>query len=545
MKKPAQTLTKNFTDSQVDKIVSLHENGASWPAIAEKLNKSWGLKHSRDVYRGVHRRHSDVVKARSEPHEHDDFTKEALGSIVKTNPRNRKRFFITAVGAAAKLHSKSFESVLSYCAKEKAELILLPMNAHVRGGGEQPDHYDPILKPYLKHFATSYAFNRNIKAVELHLNPQQIQPLTGISRIRGRDQAFSDGIQHLIKNNTKCSLIVAHSKQNMEVKATGNNSVPRIIHTTGSITTPDYRANRIGAIASEDHVLGGLILEVSDDEFYITQIQFNPQDGTFVDKYATRFYPDGKTKQERAEAFVQGDIHPGMESEAALKAWKEVCDIAKPKRVFLHDWQDGLSISHHTENRKITKSLRPDLFNTIDSELAYAQKVLKKVASDMPKDAEIVLVASNHSEHLRKYLEEGRYFKDCSENYKTGHRMVVEILDGIDPLKSRLDPDSRFTWLDRNTDYIVEGTQCGSHGDVGQNGARGSLAQHESVNSSSMTAHTHTPGIYHGAYVVGHSSTDRHGYNNGPSTWLTASGMIYKGGHKQLIVALKSNWRLR
>src|SRR5690606_32735218 len=149
---------------------------------------------------------------------------------------------------------------------------------------------------------------------ELRLNPQQVQPLTGIHRIRGRDQMSEDpDFQHLIKNSNAISLIVAHSKQNMEVIATGNNTIPRILHSTGALTCPEYQRNRIGIIAQEDHVLGGLIIEIDGDKFYPTQVQINPNDGSFVDKYGKRFYPDGKVVQERAEAFVVGDIHPGLE----------------------------------------------------------------------------------------------------------------------------------------------------------------------------------------------------------------------------------------
>lgn len=544
-----RTLSKNFTDDQLETILKLRRGGASWVKIAHKLNQQWYLDNSPKVYQGVYRRFAKVlidrVKKSQEPHPHEDFTREALGHIRKNGKVKQKRYFISAVGAAADLYGEGFASVQSYCEKEKAELILLPMRAHVKALEDQPLHYDPKLKPFKHLFSTEFVFNENIKALELGLNPQQVQPLTGTHRIRGRnDSSVSEECQHLVKNNKKYSLLVSHSKQMMEIIATGNNSAPRMLHTTGALTLPKHQKNRVGIIATEDHVLGGLILEINEDEFYVTQVQFNLEDGSFVDKYAKRFYPNGDVVQERAEAFVMGDIHPGMESQDALAAWYEVWDYIKPKRIFLHDWFDGHSISHHLKNQRITKALRPKHFKTLEAEINYAQKLLYEVAGEASKDAEIYPVSSNHPGHVIQYLEEGRYMNDCDENYALAHRMVVETLDGENPLQKRLDPDGRFNWLHDNDDLLVEGVQCGAHGHLGVGGSKGSLKQSERIYSSSMTAHAHTPGIYHGAYQVGHTSDERHGYNKGPSTWLTCSGVVYKGGHKQLIIALKRNWKI-
>jgi hypothetical protein len=540
-KKNKQTMSKTFTDKQLDKIVKLKENGATWEQIQKKLNKEFGLKASWKTYAGVGRRFTEKVKAAREPHPFAHFTKEEIGEVNKTNTKKKERFFITAVVAAAKVHKNAFAAVLSYCEKTGSELLLLPMNTQVKALEEQPNHYDPILEQYIDNFVTNYKFNENLTAVELHLNPQQIQPLTGISRIRGMNTAEYG---RLIKSSKKTSILVAHTKQNMEIKATGNNSTPRMIHSTGAITEPDHLPNRIGSIAIEDHVLGGLILEINDDEFYVTQVQFNPITGTFVDKYANRYFPNGKVKKERAVSFVVGDIHPAHENKTANAVWAEVWDIIKPKKIFFHDWFGGDSISHHLEGKYATKAELPAHLDTLQSEIDYSRKVLYSVADTAPKDAELLLVASNHPEHLDKYLNQGRYLKDCKDNYRLGHRMIVDKLDGKNPLQSRLDPENRFTWLSRNQDYIIEGNQFGSHGDEGANGSRGSLVQHESINSSGVFAHSHTPGIYHGAYQIGHSSEERHGYNNGPSTWLICSAAMYEGGHKQLIIAMGKNWRL-
>ena len=140
-----------------------------------------------------------------------------------------------------------------------------------------------------------------------------------------------------------------------------------------------------------------------------------------------------------------------------------------------------------------------------------------------------------------RYLNEGRYINDIPENYKIAHRMIVMALDGKNPLKEYLDPTSRMIWTDENEDIYVEGVQMNVHGHNGINGAKGSKIGHELAYGNVMVAHSHTPSIYHDAFTVGHMTHDRHGYNNGPSTWILCSGAVYQGGQKQLYMIIDGN----
>lgn len=498
------------------------------------------------------------LKIANKDHKHADFTKEALGNIIKENNYSDGVFFISAVSPvsqldwsesdiekasqgeeieAKNLFMPGFKSVQNFLKRRGAELILLPMPAHVKALKEQPKHYDARLKDYKKCFSTEYTFNSHLKAIEAYLNPQQINPLTGLKRlkIQRRNQDFSPGKE--IKN-FKTSLIVGHSKQMMETVPTGNDSHPRIIHSTGSLTTASYLRNRIGMIADEDHKLGGLIVEIEGDIFWIRQVQFNKKDGSFVD-LGTRYYPNGTVTEERGEAFKMGDLHPGWHSDTAIEAHKELWKKIKPKRIFLEDFFDGASISHHLVNKNVSRALLPAHFRDLPSEISMAKDVLARVWDMAPKDAEIIATASNHPEHVGRYLEEGRYIRDCKENFDIAHRMVVMKLDGKNPLKEFLDPKGVMNWTDQNADYYVEGVQMNAHGHLGVSGARGSKIGHELSYGASMTAHTHAPSIYHNAYCVGHTSIERHGYNNGPNGWILCSGCVYRGGHMQLYMIIK------
>ncbi len=502
-----------------------------------------------------------VIEKKKEPHKHADFTKEALGSIIKENDYKEGVFFITAVSPvsyldwsendkalaaeglpiedAKNVFAPAFRAVQNFLRREQGELVLLPMPAHVKALQEQPQYYDPRLKRYLKNFATEFTFNSHLKAIEAHLNPQQINPLTGLKRLKVHRYTEDYQPGQEIKR-FKTSLIVAHSKQMMETIATGNESHPRIIHSTGTICNPSYLRNRIGMIANEDHKLGGLIVEIRNEVFWVRQVQFDRKDGSFID-LGTRYHANGTTTIERAEAFKMGDVHPGFHDQKALNAMYDLWDIIQPKRIFFEDFFDGASISHHTEKKRLTRSKLPEFFKDLPTEIEMAKEVLSEIWGKAPSDAELIATASNHPDHVLQYLDRGAYINDCKENYKIAHRMVVMELDGKNSLQELLDPEKKMRWTDQNTDYYVEGVQMNAHGHLGIGGAKGSKIGHELSYSRSMTAHTHSPFIYHDAFGVGHMTIPRHGYNNGPDNWILCCGAVYPRGHMQLYMIVKGS----
>ena len=497
------------------------------------------------------------------PHEHADFTKEALGSIVKINNFRSGTFFITAASpvnylnwseedhtkaaAGEDVHAKNlfepgFNAVKTFLKRKNAELVLLPMPAHVKALEGQPLYYDPKLKEFSDCFATEFTFNKHLKAIEAYINPQQANPITGLHRIRVHRYTDTYEPGKEIKR-TKTSIIVGHSKQMLEVIPTGNESHPRIIHSTGTICNSTYLRNRVGMIANEDHKLGGLIIEIQDDVFWVRQAQFDPIDGSFVD-LGRRYHADGRVTKERAQAFKMGDIHPGHHSETALEAMYKLWDIILPRRIFFEDFFDGTSISHHLANKRLTKAkIAKDMpfFIDLPTEISMAKETLEKIWDRAPKDAELIATASNHPEHVTRYLEEARYINDCPPNYIMGHEMVVDAYYGKNPLQERLDPNKRMRWTGENQDYFVHGVQMNAHGHLGIGGAKGGKATHEKAYGDAMVAHSHTPSIYHNTFTVGHMTHERHGYNNGPSSWLLCCGAVYKGGQKQLYMIIKGS----
>jgi hypothetical protein len=453
--------------------------------------------------------------------------RESLTRVTKKDYK-RKRFFVTAAELGAPVNQEFMKTVAGYLKETGAELVILPLKPHRKPTDPETILLDRnLVKAYRKNIHTEYVFNNSIKAIELHLNSQQINPVTGISRLARGDM----------------SIIVGHSKQFLKTIPTGHSSLPKIIHTTGVITNPWYRDNRIGRIADNDHVIGGLILEVVGSQFHIRTVKAD-KDGSFVD-IDRRYSGSKQSKKERAEALVLGDYHAGFEDQQAEKFALELMGVTKPKRIFFHDFFDACSVSHHRDRSISQHLILPESVRRLADELSYGRSILKKWNNEKPQDCELFMVASNHPEHLERYLDEGRFIKDRM-NYKKGVELAYKYhVLGLDPIKEGIDPGGKLaTWLTRESDIWVEGVMLSAHGDKGLNGARGSARSTEFSYGNAIVGHAHTPEIQHNTYVVGTLSKLKLDYNDGPSGWLHACGLVHRGGGKQLIISIDGQWRM-
>ena len=448
------------------------------------------------------------------------FTKEKLGEIKKSAYNKstiKKKYFITGAVAGAKASKKALQSVDNWIDANKGEFIIMPVRAHVRALVSQPMTYDEDLLDYMDRFSTDYILNKNVRLFELGLNPQQANPLTGVSVVVGDNLS---------------SLIIGHTKQDMEIQATGNNTHPRMLHSTGVITHPNYLSNRVGLIAKETHVMGGLIVEVeSEKEFHVRAVRFN-SDGSFID-LGTKYHPDGKTSQVRAEAFVLGDLHAGREHKDALKRLYRLWDKKlRPKKVFLHDLVDGAHASPHSSIfDQMNDNFEP---KNLKEELEHGNRLITEIWSNTPEDCKIYVVPSNHNDFIDRWLVSGKYVND-KDNFIIGHEMALLKASGKSPIKPYVDPEGLLEWPSRDTDITVNGVQLNFHGDRLSGMRAGVNKIKKTYPRGVVHGHTHTPSIRGSVYSVGHTSLDRHGYNHGPSTWIKSSAAVYPGGVVQII----------
>lgn len=442
-----------------------------------------------------------------------------------------KKFVITSAVVGNEVHKKFYQSLKSYCQKNKALLMIIPVADPASKAGWD---LDPILSNEQIVFG-DLALNSNIYISGIKMSAKQIDPTTGLGRL-SRNSSF----------------IFGSPKMRMKVHPNSHKKLPRVSMGTGAITIPNYMTDRYMSertayLAEFDHKLGAIVVELDSNEMYhFRQLQAEPKTGNFVD-LGDYYKPNGEVDKLFAEAFKLGDWHAGETDPTAKKAWKEVCDLVKPKLLILEDLFNGKSISHHEDRKVVTKAIRArDGHTKMEDEFKLTAKDVSELVSWAEKGC--IVTKSNHDDFIPRYLEDGRWLKD-HENFEMAVDLVREMLKGEDPVKVGVekylpeDIKKKVKWLKRDEDFKVAGIECGAHGDKGPNGARGTLANHERMYGVCTIAHSHTPGILREAWQVGTSTYLDLEYNEGGSSWMHSSCLHYPNGARQLINSIGGRWR--
>jgi hypothetical protein len=245
------------------------------------------------------------------------------------------------------------------------------------------------------------------------------------------------------------------------------------------------------------------------------------------------------------EAFILGDWHAKETDPIARATWEDVVKTLKPHTLVLHDAFSGVSINHHEQHQHILRAQRAKNNElNLQSELETLANDLNELSKIIDK---IVIVKSNHDEFLSRYLQDGKYTTD-PHNHRLSLELAMQMLDGNDPLKYGVEKyglkSKNVRWLMRDEDFKIADIQLGAHGDLGANGAKGSLQAMEAAYGKSVSGHAHSPEILRNAYQVGTSSYLKLSYNRGPSSWMHSSCLVYPNGSRQLINAINGKWKL-
>ena len=413
-----------------------------------------------------------------------------------------------------------------YSEKNNGEIIVLPTT-----GKNITD--DPILHKKLQLYRvidSDYSINKSIKIKDFGARPQQINPLTGLERFCQGDKSY----------------IMPGTKQVFKFVSNSYDDIPKAIMTTGAITRPNYNLrHRTGRIASQDHEYGFVVVEVENNKYFHFRHVTALRNGNFSD--ITGVYKNGKHyKNTNVNSIVLGDIHPGEGNPKHKKASMEQIDLFKPKSLFLHDVFNGRSISHHYKGHNIEKhKVYEEQGLLLEKELKDTLKEIQSYSKSMGHGI-VYIVASNHDEHLYRYLDEGRFVNDKG-NDLIGSQLYTAALQGHNPLEYGLDlvgtvPEN-VIFIARDTGHKVLGYELGNHGDLGSNGGRGSPRSTEAANSKSITAHSHSAFKLRNTHRVGTSTKLRLSYNRGYSNWSNSNGVLYDMGTVQHLHTINSKWR--
>ena len=521
--------------------------------LAHKVGNSLKEEVTVDSLFNAHKRHKDRLELRGsltdymgkvdeEPVKGLHYIRWKLSDEVLSEIEESEVFIVTSATNNCDLHQGFMKAIDRYRKKNKACLLIIPQRYK-----NPTNRVDGQIIDEDAWWPTEIHGRLTDDLVKLHdylwlmahvrIQTTAVNPLTGL-------EAFSEG----------ASAIYGHPQVAMKTVPTPQNKLPKLMYTTGSCSMARYSETKAGIKGEFHHTIGALIVEKSGDKFFIRNVAAD-ESGGFYD--LNHYYgPEKIEKCRNTLALITGDEHVMFNDkanrEATYTSKNSIVNTLRPEKIVRHDVFDGYSISHH--NRKdpiIQYSKHKNGHHLVQSEL---ELTVRHIEETTPKFSENIIVASNHHEHLLRWLKESH---PASEPWNADVWLEIwgllkETLEfkerGVvyrDPfalwMESRVSVKTRF--LDRDAEDSIGGVMIGFHGDQGANGARGSIHQYSKIGAKTVIGHSHSPGIRHSTFQVGTSSSLRLEYTNGPSSWAHCHCVIYPNGKRQLIFVINGEWR--
>ena len=358
------------------------------------------------------------------------------------------------------------------------------------------------------------------------------------------------------------SLIVGHPTLQMKTLPVFGKSHPIMLTTTGTISKPTYNtSSKSGAKAEHNHSYSALVLELDvEDNIFHIRVLNSGDEGSFYD--LDKFYNHiGYSESHRADAIILGDTHVTESCElvnnATFAGEDSIVNTLKPKAIVHHDVLDfGILQSHHNSKSFIKRYEK--YVQGKDSVVAELSATAKYIVDNTPDFVEdVVIVSSNHNDHLVTYLENVDIKYDY-KNAKLYHYLMYRILVNIEAGKE-VNPFQIFfedycknvfirnkvKFLGREDLYYINNILVSSHGDRGSGGVRFSPTQGKKYPSKMVVGHSHSPSINAGLYVTG-TMTGKLDYTEGtPSGWMNTHCVIHPNGRRQLISIINGKWRVK
>ena len=485
--------------------------------------------------------------------------KELRGSVkmVEREPYKPsgtvKRYILTAAQNATTVHGECWANLQHVAQYYEAKILVSRFKYQTSAKIAQPsgkpgkerlvideDYFDPRLDPYTHDSQIELAPGL-VFCGEIQISPTAVNPLSGMDGYTGR-----------------ASCIIPHTKQYLKCVPSSKHDGTKFIYSTGACTLRNYIEARAGQKASFHHVYGGLLVEVCPDgTWFVRQLQ-HASDGSMQD-LNTEFLSD-VTRSTSVAAIVWGDTHVAKADLDVLHmAYSDggMLDALKPSYQFFHDVLDGRSINPHS----IRKGLHHEMFRdwkTGQRSLLEELKATRAFLHELSwRDwCTSVVVNSNHDNFLQQWLRLGDYKQD-HENalmfLKAEAHMYLSINEDPDKDPQLLAhmlrlQDSDIQFLREDESFVIckdsnGGIECGMHGHLGPNGSRGTLQQFAKMGRKCVVGHSHTAGIYEGAWQVGLSGNMDQGYNSGPSSWSHSHCVVYPNGKRAMVTMFNKRWR--
>ncbi len=349
--------------------------------------------------------------------------------------------------------------------------------------------------------------------------------------------------------NGRSSNIVPHSTISMESVASMADEATKFNYSTGTITQRNYIQKRAGQLAEQRHDYGALVVEVDHEgSWWVRQLYIDHEDNICdlgIKVKSGIVYTDV-----RAEAINWGDAHSSeMDLWVRELGWGEggLLDEQKPKYQFMNDLFSMRSRSHHeSKNFHRTYQKHIDEEDSVEGEVQVTADFLSAAERDW---CEIVVVPSNHDRHLMRWLNEEDPRKDPL-NAKYFHLLQYRVLDAMDEgdkdfnvLEWALNhagcPEG-IRFLSEDESFVIcktrkfDGVECGLHGDLSPNGARGSTLGLTKLGRAVNKGHDHSAAIRGGVFGAA-TCAIRLPYMKGPSSHSISHIVTFENGMRTIV----------
>ena len=452
-----------------------------------------------------------------------------------------QRFVVTSAQNATPVNKAFLASLLGYCKHNKAQLLVIPFRyknptSHWSAVADSEDWWAPELAPYL--YDKRIQLNKHLLLLaDIKTQPTASSPLMGFESISGAHSA-----------------IIGHPKLELLTVPTPQAKLPKLLTSTGAVTTKNYTPTKAGKKGAFHHTFGACVVEIDGSTFHLRQLNAI-KDGSFMD--LQHDYRGDTVLAGGVEALDMGDTHEEFVDPQVVAATFGVTGMVptlKPKYLVWHDIHDGYARNHHHKDNPFVEYAKHNAgMNNVEKAL---QQTFDFVDKHSPDWCVNVFVASNHPDVIARWVREANpktdpvncvFWARTFEAMMLGSKMGDSGATTIDPFvywaKKKMKCADRTKFLSRDESFRIKDIEVGYHGDRGANGARGSRKSFSRIGERTIIGHSHSPGITEGAYQVGTSSRLTLEYNSGPSSWLHTHCVIYKNGKRSLINIVNGQWR--
>lgn len=433
---------------------------------------------------------------------------------VFISAKKTQRIVLTQYSRGALVHKKALTILRNFCDKNNANLYLLR-------GTENLNQKQYALDNEVKDLsiADKYIFNADESCIAENYAISNLNrnPLINAAK--------------LIQN--KLTLIIGSPKQTIRVLPYKQNTSRKVAYTTGTISMLEYPLNINGELNKTLHCFGGIYLEYNSltKKYDCRLLQIKNDELHDLDLV---YKPNGVFPNHGTAGIILGDMHFPQQDDMAVLKTVRLINMILPKEVVLHDVASWQTICPHDDTKYLDKILGAD--NKNYSLRREHEQVVRKLTifAKQVFPSQVKVVASNHDEFVRKWLNNGEFIKDRI-NAEFGAELFKRYLKNKHILSDVV--LNNVTFLNKGDFHEICGFCVSEHGDAGVNGSKSKgLATYYNSCEKSITGHTHSPQMYGDTFVTGTLSKLKLSYNQkGFTTWAHANVVIYNNGTAQII----------